>query len=50
MAVTDMPQSEARHVIRHAVWLLTYLDARATDHEGGFFLLLHDVATEYETR
>jgi len=24
------------------------LDARAIDHEGGFFLLLHDVATDCE--
>lgn len=39
-------QREQRHVLRHAVRLLTYLNAYATGNESGFVLLLHDVATE----
>ena len=37
-------QREQRHVLRHAVWLLRYLDSHLADNEGNFFLLLHDVA------
>ncbi|WP_218077137.1 hypothetical protein [Escherichia coli] len=37
-------QREQRHVLRHAAWLLRYLDSHLADNEGEFFLFLHDVA------
>ncbi|ECJ2556350.1 hypothetical protein FNJ20_21610 [Salmonella enterica subsp. salamae] len=37
-------QREQRHVLRHAAWLLRYLDSHLADNEGKFFLFLHDVA------
>lgn len=37
-------QREQRHVLRHAEWLLRYLDSHLADNEGEFFLFLHDVA------
>lgn len=37
-------QREQRHVFRHAVWLLGYLNSHLTDNDGEFFLFLHDVA------
>lgn len=37
-------QREQRHVLRHADWLLRYLDSHLADNEGEFFLFLHDVA------
>ncbi len=30
-------QREQRHVLRHAVWLLRYLDSHLTDNDGEFF-------------
>ncbi|EAA1630426.1 hypothetical protein PXU41_004611 [Salmonella enterica] len=37
-------QREQRHILRHADWLLHYLDSHLADNEGKFFLFLHDVA------
>lgn len=37
-------QREQRHVLRHADWLLQYLESHLADNEGEFFLFLHDVA------
>lgn len=37
-------QREQRHILRHAKWLLGYLDSHLGDNEGEFFLFLHDVA------
>lgn len=37
-------QREQRHILRHAKWLLGYLDSHLADNEGKFFLFLHDLA------
>lgn len=39
-------QREQRHVLRHAAWLLRYLDSHLADNEGEFFLFLFDLSAE----
>ncbi len=39
-------QREQRHILRHAKWLLGYLDSHLADNEGKFFLFLHDLAMD----
>ncbi|EAA3641331.1 TPA: hypothetical protein ACJG56_004106 [Salmonella enterica subsp. enterica] len=43
-------QREQRHVLRHAKWLLGYLDSHLADNEGKFFLFLHDLATDSDDK
>jgi len=43
-------QREQRHVLRHAEWLLRYLDSHLADNEGKFFLFLHDVTTDSDDK
>lgn len=41
---------EQRHVLRHAEWLLRYLDSHLADNEGEFFLFLHDLAMDSDDK
>lgn len=43
-------QREQRHVLRHAEWLLRYLDSHLADNEGEFFLFLHDLAVDSDDK
>lgn len=43
-------QREQRHVLRHAEWLLRYLDSHLADNEGEFFLFLHDLAMDSDDK
>lgn len=43
-------QREQRHVLRHAVWLLRYLDSHLADNDGEFFLFLHDLAMDSDDK
>ncbi|EMC9622682.1 hypothetical protein VOH09_004541 [Salmonella enterica] len=43
-------QREQRHILRHAKWLLGYLDSHLANNEGKFFLFLHDLATDSDDK
>ncbi|NIH33118.1 hypothetical protein [Hafnia paralvei] len=43
-------QREQRHVLRHAVWLLRYLNSHLADNDGEFFLFLHDLAIDSDDK
>ncbi|EBM2217180.1 hypothetical protein RBG01_004780, partial [Salmonella enterica subsp. enterica serovar 4,[5],12:i:-] len=43
-------QREQRHILRHADWLLHYLDSHLADNEGKFFLFLHDLAMDSDDK
>ncbi|EAM7562260.1 hypothetical protein CGE75_21220 [Salmonella enterica] len=43
-------QRKQRHILRHADWLLHYLDSHLADNEGKFFLFLHDLAMDSDDK
>lgn len=43
-------QREQRHVLRHADWLLRYLNSHLADNDGEFFLFLHDLAMDSDDK